>query len=87
MDGPSWRDERTDGIIISREDDKFSAFRIRIRKHSNIEILYYEIMENMELMEICGKLGKDFEKITKATGKKVLLELSLRELKKENCVN
>ena len=67
MDGPSWRDERTDGIIISREDDKFSAFRIRIRKHSNIDIIYYGIMENMVIMEICGKLGKDCEKITKAT--------------------
>ena len=80
-------DSRKKKVNLELLPHNLKTFRIRIRKHSNIEILYYEIMENMELMEICGKLGKDFEKITKATGKKVLLELSLRELKKENCVN
>jgi len=42
---------------------KLKSFRIRIRKHSNIEILYYGIIENMEMMEICGKLGKIRERL------------------------
>ena len=48
--------------------NKLKAFRIR--KHNNIEILYYGIMENMEIMEICGILGKDLKRNHKGYRKK-----------------
>ena len=39
---------------------------------------YHRIMENIIIL---GKLGKDFENITKDTGKKTTTRATLRELK------
>ena len=48
---------------------KLKAFWIK-KKHSINEILYYGIMENVEIMEVFGELWEDFEKVTKTARKK-----------------